>query len=92
MKPRYVKFDAAFEKRFKKYTAQMSEAERRRLKKRLEIFKEDVFDKRLKTHKLKGELAEYYAFSISYSDRIVFKILDNEGVYLMEIGGHDVCY
>lgn len=92
MKPKYIKFDAPFEKRFKKYTGQLTEAERQRLKKRLEIFKEDVFDKRLKTHKLKGELSEHYAFSISYSDRIVFKILDDEGVYFVEIGSHDVCY
>ena len=92
MKPQYIKFDASFEKRFKKYTGQLTEGERQRLKNRLEIFKEDVFDKRLKTHKLKGELNEYYAFSISFSDRIVFKILDDEGVCFMEIGSHDVCY
>jgi len=92
MRPKYLKFDAAFEKRFKKYATQMTVVQRRRLKIRLEIFKEDVFDKRLKTHKLKGELAGYYAFSISHSDRIVFKILDDEGIYLMEIGSHDICY
>ena len=92
MKPKYIKFDAPFEKRFKKYTSQLSEVERQRLRKRMEIFKEDVFDKRLKTHKLKGELSEHYAFSVSYSDRIVFKILDDEGIYFIEIGSHDICY
>jgi hypothetical protein len=34
------------------------------LKNRLTIFKDDIFDKRLKTHHLKGNLKEYYAFSI----------------------------
>jgi len=92
MKPKYIKYDATFEKKFRKYTKQLTDAERQRLKKRLEIFKEDVFDKRLKTHKLKGELNDYYAFSISYSDRIVFKILDDEGIYFIEVGTHDVCY
>jgi len=32
---------------------------------------------------LKGHLKEYYAFSISYSDRIVFKIIDDDSVYFM---------
>ena len=55
-------------------------------------FKEDVFDKRLKTHHLKGNLKEYYAFSISYSDRIVFRLLDDEEILFIEIGSHDICY
>jgi mRNA-degrading endonuclease YafQ of YafQ-DinJ toxin-antitoxin module len=92
MKPKYISFDASFEKRFKKYKGQLTNTEREKLKKRLEIFKENIFDERLKTHKLKGNLKDYYAFSISYSDRIVFKILNNEGVYFIEIGGHDICY
>ena len=57
MKPRYLKFDAACEKKFAKYIDQLTEAKRRRLKKKLQIFKENIFDKRLKTHKLKGRLA-----------------------------------
>lgn len=92
MKPRYIKYDNVFEKKFKKYTAQLPAIGKQRLKKRLEIFKEDIFDKRLKTHKLKGELKEYYAFSISYADRLVFRLLEDEGVYFIDIGDHDTCY
>jgi len=92
MKPQHIKFDIAFEKRFKKYTGRLTEIELQKFKKRLEIFKEDVFDRRLRTHKLKGELSEYYVFSISYSDRIVFKILNDKEIYFIEIGSHDVCY
>lgn len=92
MKPKYILYDFAFEKKFNKYKAQLTDAERKRLRERLEIFKGDVFDKRLKTHKLRGSLRNYYAFSISYSNRIVFKILDDEGVYFIDVGSHDVCY
>ncbi len=92
MRPKKIAYDAAFERKFEKYKRQLTEAERKRLKTRLEIFKEDIFDSRLKTHKLKGDMSSYYAFSISYSDRIVFKILDGESVYFVEIGSHDVCY
>ncbi|MBI4383063.1 MAG: hypothetical protein HY579_03395 [Nitrospinae bacterium] len=70
----------------------MTETGRRRLKRKLEIFKENIFDGRLKTHKLKGELGAYHAFSIDYSNRIVFRTLDDGGIYFVEIGSHDICY
>lgn len=92
MKPKYIFYDKAFEKKFDRYKSQLTNAEKEKLKKRFEIFKNNVFDERLKTHKLKGNLKEYHAFSISYSDRLVFKILDDGGIYFIEIGGHDVCY
>jgi hypothetical protein len=41
---------------------------------------------------LKGALSEYYAFSLSYSDRIVFKLLEDGGVFLADIGSHDEVY
>lgn len=92
MKPKYIKYDLAFGKKFEKYKSKLTDSDRQKLKKRLEIFVEDIFDKRLKTHKLKGELKDYYAFWINYSDRMVFKILEDEGVYFIEVGDHDVCY
>jgi mRNA-degrading endonuclease YafQ of YafQ-DinJ toxin-antitoxin module len=92
MKPKSILFDSVFEKHWHKYLTGLSEKQKGHLRERLAIFKEDVFDKRLKTHRLKGHLKEYYAFSISYSDRIVFKIIDDDSVYFIEIGSHDVCY
>ena len=92
MKPRAIRHDATFEKQWAKYLKKLTEKEKEQLKDRLVIFKEDVFDRRLKTHHLKGNLKEYYAFSLSYSDRIVFKLLDNEEILFIEIGSHDFCY
>lgn len=92
MKPKYILYDAAFEKRFEKYKKRLTDAEKDKLRIKLRIFKENIFDSRLKTHKLKGNLSNYYSFSVSYSHRIVFKILKDGGVYFMEIGSHDVCY
>ncbi|MEX0616657.1 MAG: type II toxin-antitoxin system mRNA interferase toxin, RelE/StbE family [Candidatus Woykebacteria bacterium] len=37
-----------------------------------DILRLDPFNPRLKTHKLKGELADFYSFSITYQLRIVF--------------------
>jgi mRNA-degrading endonuclease YafQ of YafQ-DinJ toxin-antitoxin module len=92
MKPRAIRHDATFEKQWAKYLKKLTEKEKEQLKDRLVIFKEDVFDRRLKTHHLKGNLKEYYAFSLGYSDRIVFKLLDNEEILFIEIGSHDFCY
>jgi mRNA-degrading endonuclease YafQ of YafQ-DinJ toxin-antitoxin module len=92
MKPKYFLADKTFDKTFNKHKNALGETDRRKLKKQFEIFKEDIFDKRLRTHKLKGALSEYYAFSISYSDRIVFKVLEDGGVFLADIGSHDEVY
>lgn len=92
LKPRVIHFDAAFEKQWLKYTKKLTEKEKEQFRERLAAFKEDVFDARLKTHHLKGNLKEYYAFSISYSDRIVFKLLDEDEILFIAIGSHDVCY
>ena len=92
MKPKSIQFDSVFEKRWHKYLSGLTEKQKDHLRKRLGIFKEDIFDKRLKTHRLKGNLSDYYAFSISQSDRIVFKILKDNSVYFIEVGSHDVCY
>lgn len=92
MKPKSITFDHGFEKHWHKYLKGLTEKQKDHLRVRLAIFKDDVFDKRLKTHRLKGNLKEYYAFSISYSDRIVFRIIEDDAVYFIEIGGHDVCY
>ncbi len=55
-----------------------------------EIFRKNVFDPRLKTHKLKGQLADYYSFSISYHYRIVFHFEDENTVILDLVGTHEV--
>ena len=91
-KPKYLLQDKTFKTTFNKYRNNLSETDRNKLRKRFEIFRENVFDNRLRTHKLKGTLSDYYAFSVSYSDRIVFRILDDGGVLLVDIGSHDEVY
>jgi addiction module RelE/StbE family toxin len=92
MKPESIQFDSTFEKHWKKYLTGLTEKQKEHLRKRFSIFKEDIFDKRLKTHRLKGNLKDYYAFSISHSDRIIFKIIEDNSIYFIEVGSHDICY
>ncbi len=54
------------------------------------IFRQNPFDPRLKTHKLQGELEGFWSFSVSYSHRIIFDFTDQETVQFYMIGDHDV--
>lgn len=58
--------------------------------KREEIFLKDPFDPRLKTHKLTGIFKDYWAFSLTYSDRVLFRFIDKNEVILYKIGSHDI--
>jgi len=59
----------------------------------LEKLQKNPFDKSLKTHKLKGELKEFYACSLTFEYRIimVIKIIE-EKIFLINIGSHDEVY
>ena len=56
----------------------------------IEVFVNDPFDSRLKTHKLTGKLSGLWAFSIDYDCRVVFQFPDEKNnVLLIDIGSHD---
>ncbi|MGZ8222982.1 MAG: type II toxin-antitoxin system RelE/ParE family toxin [Methylobacter sp.] len=55
--------------------------------------KTDPFDPSLKMHKLKGELSEFYACSLTYDYRIVCVFLmQDETIVLVDIGSHEDVY
>ena len=89
-KVKKIVFDKAFEKKFIKYKKKLSEKEKIKLRQSFEIFKNNPFDSRIKTHKLKAELKDYWAFKISYSSRIIFRFLDNNTVFFIDIGNHNI--
>lgn len=56
-----------------------------------EIFRNNPFDFRLKTHKLHGWLNEFLAFSINSKYRIVFKLdVEKKIAYFYSVGDHSV--
>jgi mRNA-degrading endonuclease YafQ of YafQ-DinJ toxin-antitoxin module len=55
----------------------------------------DAFDPRLKTHKLKGEMAGRWAASAGYDLRIIFRFVQHDGreaILLLSVGSHDDVY
>jgi mRNA-degrading endonuclease YafQ of YafQ-DinJ toxin-antitoxin module len=57
----------------------------------LRRFSVDPRDPLLRTHKLKGELAAYWAFSIDDDLRVLFR-WDGDTCVLMGLGTHDEVY
>lgn len=86
MTPKKVKYSSTFFKTLKKFP----KSQVKFLAKKEKIFLNDPFDPRLKTHKLKGELADFFSFSISYHYRIVFHFEDEETVIFDLVGTHEV--
>lgn len=54
------------------------------------LFRRDCFQPSLKTHKLKGALADYWSFSIDYSYRILFAFGEKNSADFIDVGPHDV--
>lgn len=57
----------------------------------LRRFTADPRDPLLRTHKLKAELAGYWAFSVDEDLRVLFR-WDGEVAFLINLGTHDEVY
>ena len=54
------------------------------------IFIQNPFDTRLRTHKLKGRLQAYWAYSVNYEYRILFRFVSEENVIYFNVGTHEI--
>ena len=54
-------------------------------------FANDPRDPLLRTHKLKGDLADYWAFSVDDDLRVLFR-WEGEDCFLVGLGSHDEVY
>lgn len=75
-----------FEKHYKK----LPESIRETAKEKEKIFRENPFHLILKTHKLSGKEKESWAFWVNYSFRIKFIFLNDDTVFFLDIGTHDI--
>jgi mRNA-degrading endonuclease YafQ of YafQ-DinJ toxin-antitoxin module len=57
----------------------------------LRRFADDPRDPLLRTHKLKGDLARYWAFSVDDDLRVLFR-WDGDACFLVALGSHDEIY
>lgn len=54
------------------------------------LFKNNFLHPSLKTHKLKGPLSNFWAFSVTKSYRVLFRFLKENEVIYYDIGPHDI--
>jgi len=80
-----IYYSSRFEKSIKKLPGEIKEL----FIKKIGIFKEDQNQTSLKTHRLRGKLDQYYAFSVNYQYRVMFS-LEGDGVTLLDIGTHKI--
>jgi addiction module RelE/StbE family toxin len=63
--------------------------------KTLQALADDALNPNLKTHKLHGALADFWACNITQNLRILFKFVDHKGseaILLHDLGTHDEVY
>lgn len=81
-----IYYSSKFAKEYKKLPKEIKlKAEKREL-----VFRKNPHDSRLKTHRLKGILKDYWAFSINFQYRIIFEFKEKDIVWFHSVGTHDI--
>lgn len=80
-----------YTKQFKKAYQRLTYKDRLKFERNVKLLIEDFNHPSLRVHKLSGNLAGFYAFSISFDLRCIFKI-DEETIVLINIGSHSFVY
>lgn len=86
-----IKADNRFKKSFKKWSRKHPDLAKF-FKEKLILFQNSPFDTSLKTHSLGGYLKDFWAISINYEHRLIFKFMKPDEVLLIDIGTHDEVY
>jgi mRNA-degrading endonuclease YafQ of YafQ-DinJ toxin-antitoxin module len=75
-----------FEREYKKLRKEI----KLKIELRERVFRKNPHTPRLKTHKLSGELGDFWSFSVDFSNRIVFEFIDDGNVFFHSVGSHDI--
>jgi len=81
----------ALSSRFLRRARKLKDPQASMLRAALRRFAADPQDPLLHTHKLKGELADYWAFSVDQDLRVLFR-WDGDVAFLVNLGSHDEVY
>ena len=78
--------------RFKRSFRKLHKRIQKKAIEKIAIFRKNLFDPKIDTHKLHGEKKEEWAFSVDYSYRISFIFLEDDKILFTDIGTHDQLY
>ena len=85
-----ISFGTSFKHAYQKRI--LSNEKLKKIVETLEIFRNDPFDTRLRTHKLRGKLAGMQSFRVEYDVRVVFYFSEPQHAVLVDVGTHDEVY
>ena len=60
------------------------------IRERTLLFQTNCFDPKLKTHKLKGRLKDYWSYSLTHSHRVLFQFMSKDAVGFIDVGDHSI--
>jgi len=86
-----ITFGPSFKRDYKRWIKQ-NPGKENLLKRLVDLFIIDPFHPLLKTHKLKGNLKDCYAFTVEYDLRIIFYFEDGVHAVFISMGTHDQVY
>ncbi len=86
-----ITFSSSFKRAFRK-KIQGNSALQTKFWQKVEIFKKNPFDERLRAHKLSGKLKDLWSFSIQYDVRVIFYFVEQDKTIFIDIGSHDDVY
>lgn len=81
-----IYYSSKFEKEYSKLPLRIKILAEKREK----IFRKDPFDNQLKTHRLRGRLKDFWAFSIDIHYRIIFEFSEKDIIWFHSIGTHSI--
>ena len=84
-----MSYKITYSKAFKKHYKKLSDSEKKQTKKKLEFFVENPTHPSLRTKKIKG-LDNTWESSINMDIRIIWFYQDDELIFLIDIGHHDI--
>ncbi|MDQ3252325.1 MAG: type II toxin-antitoxin system mRNA interferase toxin, RelE/StbE family [Acidobacteriota bacterium] len=86
-----IAFSSSFKRAFKKNIAGNASLETE-FWERIELFKNNPFEPKLRTHKLSGKLKDLWSFSIEYDLRVIFSFAEQGKVIFVDVGSHKEVY
>lgn len=81
-----------FSSHFLRQTRRLSRRDQEWLSERIEWFRVDLHDVRLKAHVLTGKLKGVWALSVTHSIRALFSFEKKGTVLFFDLGSHDEVY
>ncbi len=85
-----VAFSSSFKRGFKKISK--NKTLEKKFWERMEIFIENPYDSRLRTHKLSGKLHELWSYTVDYDLRVIFYFVDKSNAIFIDLGTHNEVY